>query len=154
MTADEARAIVSELRTRFDSPFSTADKASIRSLYRDVLAKELRQTNCQQCYHDALIEIYLYLKNHDEMKARSNYQMRAGFIIACPTFRGGMVYTNDNLTDEVAEEYMDKFPMQAKYFDKVGEKRQKTGSKGMKGADVDNVKPKARKPRSRKNSKK
>ena len=42
--------------------------------------------------------------------------MRAGFIINCPTFRGGQIFTNDNLTDDVAEEYIKRFPKNADLF--------------------------------------
>lgn len=42
--------------------------------------------------------------------------MRAGFIINCPTFRGGQIFTNDNLTDDVAEEYINRFPKNADLF--------------------------------------
>lgn len=45
--------------------------------------------------------------------------MRAGFIIHCPTFHGGKIFTNDNLTDEIAQEYIEKYPEQARYFDGV-----------------------------------
>ena len=43
--------------------------------------------------------------------------MRAGFIINCPTFRGGQIFSNDNLTDEVAEEYIKRFPSNRDLFD-------------------------------------
>ncbi len=43
--------------------------------------------------------------------------MRAGFIIACPAFHNGKIYSNANLTDEVAEEYLAMFPNQRQYFD-------------------------------------
>lgn len=45
--------------------------------------------------------------------------MRAGFVISCPTFRDGKIFTNDNLTDEVAEEYIAQFPTKAAMFDEV-----------------------------------
>jgi hypothetical protein len=45
--------------------------------------------------------------------------MRAGFIIQCPSFHKGEVFTNANLTDKIAEEYLKKFPKQKDYFDVV-----------------------------------
>lgn len=83
-----------------------------------VLGKRFRKTSCQQCYHDALIEICLYLKNHNTMANPKKYIMRAGFIIHSPVFDGGKVYTNDNLTDDVAERYMEMFPMKKSMFDR------------------------------------
>lgn len=62
MTYKEATAKVVELKARFDSPFDATDKAVIETLYFEVTRKRFVPTTCQQCYHDALIEIYLKLK--------------------------------------------------------------------------------------------
>lgn len=110
MNYDEAVKISNDLRTRFDAPFSNIDKSTIAELYGEVLGKTFQRTNCQQCYHDALIEIVLYLKNEKRMAEKCNYRLRAGYILNSPHFRGGKIYTNDNLTDEVAAEYLDLFP--------------------------------------------
>lgn len=117
MQIEEARNKVAELRGRFEKPFSSADKETIGNLYWEVLRKTLRPTNCQQCYHDALIEIYLYLKNNSKMKQKTNYRMRAGYIINSPKFDNGKVYSNDNLTDEVAERYLAQFPKSVSMFE-------------------------------------
>ena len=45
--------------------------------------------------------------------------MRAGFIISCPNFHGGKIYNNSNLTDEVAKEYLERYPKARAYFDIV-----------------------------------
>lgn len=119
MTLEDAKQKVSELKGRFDAAFSTSDKESIEMLYWEVLGKEFRPTSCQQCYHDALIEIYLYLKKYNKMKEKSKYRMRAGFIINCPAFDGGKIYTNDNLTDAVAEKYLAKFPGNVDMFQEL-----------------------------------
>lgn len=55
------------------------------------------------------------------MKEKCNYSLRAGFIIHCPTFHDGKIYTNDNLTDAVAAEYLAAFPGQRPMFAKVAE---------------------------------
>lgn len=121
MTYKEAVETTEALKERFDKPFDNADKGVIARLYGEVLGKELRPTTCQQCYHDALIEIYVYLKNNKAMKKKCNYRLRAGFIISCPDFRNGKIYTNDNLTDEVAKEYLKKYPKQETYFQTLPE---------------------------------
>lgn len=153
MNVEEAKTIVQELKGRFDAAFSSSDKERIEMLYWEVLGKELKPTSCQQCYHDALIEIYLYLKKYNKMKEKSKYRMRAGFIINCPAFDGGKIYTNDNLTDDVAERYLAQFPQNVEMFQelpkdfsvkKVQEKVKKAanGKKGVKssknGEDGDN----------------
>jgi hypothetical protein len=126
MTVEEAKTLCEELRGRFDSPFSILDKQTIERLYYEVLGKQFVKTSCQQCYHDGLIEIYLYLKKNNAMKERCKARLRAGFIIACPTFHGGKVFTNDNLTDEIAAEYLEQFPSKAVFFAEKPEKVEKT----------------------------
>ena len=110
MSYDEAVNISNDLRTRFDAPFSNVDKSTIVELYGEVLGKTFQHTNCQQCYHDALIEIVLYLKNEKRMAEKCNYRLRAGYIINNPHFRSGKIYTNENLTDEVSAEYLEMYP--------------------------------------------
>lgn len=119
MTYDDAVRYTEELRGRFDKPFSAADKDMVSMLYTEVTGKEFRHTSCQQCYHDALIEVYLYLKKNKTMAKKCNYRMRAGFIISCPDFHNGKIYTNDNLTDAIAKEYLTKYPKQEDMFQKV-----------------------------------
>ena len=121
MTYEEAKAKVEELRERFDEPFSPTDKATIETLYFEVTRKRFVPTTCQQCYHDALIEIYLKLKKEKAMPKQCNYVMKAGFIISCPDFYHGKIFTNENLTDKVAKEYLDRFPHMEGYFQQMPE---------------------------------
>ena len=67
MKIKEAKKLTEELKGRFDFPFNSFDKSSIEKLYDEVLGKTFVPTTCQQCYHDALIEIYLHLKNTNKM---------------------------------------------------------------------------------------
>lgn len=121
MELDEAKAVIKELRGRFDAPFSSADKSTIESLYYEVLGKELARTSCQRCYHDGLVEIYCYIKKHGKMAEKLKYRLKAGAIINCPAFMGGKVFSNDNLTDEVAEEYLGLYPGNVDLFQEVPE---------------------------------
>lgn len=122
MTYEEAVATAQELRTRYDQPFSALDKATIEHLYTEVLGKTFVRTNCQTCYHDAFIKIYLWLKNEKRMAEKCNYRLRAGYILNSPNFRGGKIYTNENLTDEVAAEYLAMFPANVTMFQRLPEK--------------------------------
>lgn len=138
MTYEEATAKVEELKARFDSPFDATDKAVIETLYFEVTRKRFVPTTCQQCYHDALIEIYLKLKKEKAMPKTCNYAMKAGFIISCPDFYHGKIFTNENLTDKVAHEYLTKYPHMESYFQKIPsdeliENKQPAG--GNSGAD-------------------
>lgn len=119
MTYKEATAKVGELKARFDSPFDATDKAVIETLYFEVTRKRFVPTTCQQCYHDALIEIYLKLKKEKAMPKTCNYALKAGFIISCPDFYHGKIFTNENLTDKVAHEYLTKYPHMESYFQKI-----------------------------------
>ena len=94
MTYQEALQLADELKARFDAGFSTSEKESIAKLYVEVLRKELKRTNCNDCYRDALIEVCNYLKREKKMKEKCAY----------------------SLTDEAAESYLKKFPKQIQMF--------------------------------------
>lgn len=132
MTYEEAVRETEALRERFGSAYNERDKRMVVLLYKEVKGREFTPTTCQQCYHDAVIEIYLHLKNNKTMAKKCNYRLRAGFIISCPDFQGGKIYTNDNLTDTVAEAYLKKYPKQEKMFQKLPETTDTEDDKGDK----------------------
>lgn len=88
---------------------STSDKSDIELLYRQVLRKDFTKSSCNDCYHDAVIEMYLYLKRTGNMKQKSNYTLKNGVLLQTE-FGSNTMYTNANLTDEVAENYLAKNP--------------------------------------------
>lgn len=141
MTFEQCVAKSEELRAKFSKSFSSSEKAVIVQMYSEVLGKTFRPTTCQQCYHDALIEIYLYLRKNKSMKKKCNYRLRAGFIISCPTFHNGQIFSNENLTDKIAEEYLQLFPQKAAMFDKAAE----MPSDGRSVVEGTTIKGKARK---------
>lgn len=117
MTIEEALNIIDELKGRFSAPFSQSDKELIENTYYEVLGKTFVPTSCQQCYHDAVVEIRHYLTKYGKMAEKSNYRLRAGAIINSIAFNNGTVYSNDNMTDEVAEAYLEMFPEQIDLFE-------------------------------------
>lgn len=146
MTYDEAIKVSNELRTRYNNgAFSVQDRERIRRLYKEVLRREMKVTNCTRCYHDALIEVVLYLRKEGKLKEDTQYALRAGFIIKCPTFHDGKIFTNDNLTDEIAAEYLSIFPNKRPMFSRVAEQGVSAASVPMKGDETINVKPKGEK---------
>ena len=147
MELAEAKRLLEDVRTRFEGVFSPADKDTIARLYEAVLGRPFRVTSCQRCYHDAVIEITLYLKRNNRMAQEKKYIMRNGFIIACPAFHDGKIFTNENLTDEIASEYLERFPDRAKFFAKIPEKPVSVSTTPANAAEVDNTTPKKRKPR-------
>ena len=94
---------------------SSSDKLEIERLYYEVLGKTFHKTSCGDCYRDAAIEIYLYLKRNGKMKEKSNYALKNGVLLQ-PEFGNSSFYTNANLTDEVAEKYLAKHPKNINMF--------------------------------------
>lgn len=152
MTYEDAQRHIDELMTRYHAPFSAVDKRLISELYPEVLHKTFRATSCQRCFHDAVMEMALFLRKEKKMAEKTRrYTMRAGFIIACPAFHNGKIYSNANITDEIAAEYLAQFPNQIKYFDV---KPQEMPSNGVKPAEGITTKVESKKPVRRKNKKK
>ena len=96
---------------------SSSDKAEIESLYALVLDKKFVRTSCSDCYRDAVIEMSVYLKKNGKMKEKSEYGLKNGVLLQMG-FGSAEMYTNANLTDEVAEKYLAKYPDNIKYFSK------------------------------------
>lgn len=94
---------------RGKSSLSASDKSDIQMMYREILDKDFLKTSCNDCYHDAIIEMYVYLKRNGKMKERSNYSLKNGVLLQMG-FGSNEMYTNDNLTDEIAERYLSKNP--------------------------------------------
>lgn len=86
-----------------------SEKSEIENLYPEVLGKKFVRTSCNDCYRDAIIEMYLYLKKNGAMKEKCSYTLKKGALIQMD-FGSGEFYTNANLTDEVAEMYLSKHP--------------------------------------------
>lgn len=111
MMYQEALSKVNDLRTRIDTGFSNQDKASISFLYCKALGKSIISNGCNDCYRDALIEVYNYLKREGKMKEKCDYSLKNGVVLQI--FGTSEVYTNANLTNEVAEKYLRVFPKAA-----------------------------------------
>ena len=60
MTYTEATEEAERLRQAYDRSYTDKEKCMVARLYMEVLGKEFQPTTCQQCYHDALIEVHLY----------------------------------------------------------------------------------------------
>lgn len=125
MTRQEAEKQLKRLKGIFDKPFGLFDKRIIEQLYMAVLGRVFVPTTCQNCYHDAVIEMICYLK-HNDMADIKNYILKAGAIIDCADFDGGKIYSNANLTDDVARRYLEKYPQRVVLFAKVPEKAAET----------------------------
>jgi len=99
---------LSEMRSRFDKGFSPSDRAYIERLYASLLNKKVRKSGCSDCYRDAYIELYHYLKNEGKMPNRPNYVLKAGVVIH-PKGTNEF-YANTNIPDEIAEAHLAQHP--------------------------------------------
>lgn len=99
---------LTEMRSRFDSGFSSSDRNYIEQLYRTVLGKVVRRSGCADCYRDAFLETFTYLKRLGTMPTKPNYVLKAGVIVH-PTGTNKF-YANANIPDEVAEQRLAEYP--------------------------------------------
>lgn len=107
MTVSEAYNTLLAL-SRANKPYSSAEESIISNLYTEVTGKKVRDCNCRDKWRDAVIEALLYLKKHKAMREKCDYKLRAGVILHISG--SSEVYTNDNLTNEVAEKFLKDNP--------------------------------------------
>lgn len=100
--------VIEEMRSRFDSGFSSSDKETIVSLYQSVCGKKVRNTRCGDCYRDAFVEIRAKLKKLGTMPKQPNYVLKAG-VLFHPAGTSDF-YVLDKITDEIAEKELAKNP--------------------------------------------
>lgn len=89
-----------------DSVFSAEDRQFIAELYSSLLGKSIRQCSCRHKYSDALEEICNLLRLKKMKQKKCNYLLYGGVII----WIGTECYSNHNLTDEVARQYLSMHP--------------------------------------------
>lgn len=114
MTYQEALSTVEDLRARYNTGFSNQDKEVIASLYGELLGRVFVKTGCSDCYRDALVEIHNHLKREGKMKDKCDYTLKNGVVLQ--PFGTSEVYTNANLTNEVAEKHLRQFPAAVNLF--------------------------------------
>ena len=95
--------------------FSASEKSEIEALYTEVLGKEFIKTSCNDCYRDAVFEMYAYLKKNGKMKEKTLYGLKNGVLLQMG-FGSDEFYTNANLTDEAAERFLELNPDKANFF--------------------------------------
>lgn len=103
-----------EMEGRYNSGFSSLDRAFLDSLYFELFGKPITNTGCSSCYRDAYIEICTKFKREKKMVKTTDFQLKAGAVL---TFFGSPIaYTNSNLTDEVALRYLALNPNNMRMF--------------------------------------
>ncbi len=102
-----------EMRSRYDDGFSSSDRQFLEKLYYSLYVKKIAKTGCSDCYRDAYILCVTKLKKLKSMPAKPNYILKAGAMIH--PVGTSKFYTNP-ITDEVAEDWLSKFPGQIGMF--------------------------------------
>lgn len=105
---EELMSRLTEMRGRYDSGFSSSDRTYIETLYRKLLNKTIRRIGCGDCYRDAFIEIFTYLKKIGTMPTKPNYILKPGVVIHPKGTN--QFYANANIPDEIAEKHLAEFP--------------------------------------------
>lgn len=115
MTDQEAQAELMILRGLAEGG---GDLALVRErvdrLYWAVCRKHLRTCKCKNVEKDALLEIYAKLRYH----IKTNTTMTQAKLVNGVVLQWkGNHYTNANLTDEVAREFLAMFPQRKDWFE-------------------------------------
>ena len=113
MTDQEAQAELMILRGLATSGHDLAlVRERIDRLYWAVCGKHLRKCRCKNVEKDALLEIYAKLMYHKTNKTMAQAKLVNGVVLKWQ----GNHYTNANLTDEVAREFLSAFPIRKDWF--------------------------------------
>lgn len=94
---------------------SSSEQQEVRELSMRFLGCNVPNCNCRNVYSDYLFLILNKLNNMKEI-IKCNYKLKPGVLIHV----GGEVYSNANLTDEIAKAYIEKYP-NTTFFDVIPE---------------------------------
>lgn len=94
---------------------SYPQKKRVEELTRLILNAEVRKCNCTDRFLDALFMCRKQLKTYGVMKTPCKYKLKNNVVLQ---FQNN-VYTNANLTDEVAEAYLAKYPKTTYFVEKA-----------------------------------
>lgn len=106
---------LSQMKSRFDSGFSSADKLFIMEMHELLFGLPIQNPGCNDCYRDAYILIVNHLKRTGTMPKKGNFVLRNGVLL---TYKGKH-YTNANLTDDIAMEALNENMKRLDLFTKV-----------------------------------
>lgn len=114
MTIEEAK-IELDLLRGWSNTASAEFSQRVRALYSAVTGKELRKCRCKDILTDALAEIYskLYPIKFKKNMEKGDARLVRGVVLQID----GNHYTNANITDEVAREFLKRFPQRKDWFE-------------------------------------
>lgn len=95
-----------EMRGHYDSGFSVLEQQRIVELYWRVLRKKINNLACQDCYRDAFLETFTFLKRTGTLPEERHYELQEG---KCLHIFGTSDYLFD-VNDEQAEKFLAQCP--------------------------------------------
>lgn len=113
---DETMEVLEDMKSRYKDGFSSSDRQVLDSLHQLLFGHGVANKRCSDCFRDAYIVIYNKLKQDKVMPVQPNYVLKAGAIIH--PAGTSKFYTNP-LSDEVAEEFISKFPNELNKFSQL-----------------------------------
>jgi len=114
MNRDEILITLSEMKGRLNV-LSSFDKKFIEDNYETVLRSPFTRRSCNDCYRDAVIQMFTYLKKNNLMEAKSNYRLCRGILLHPKGT--SEVYSYVNMTDEFAEAFLKEKPERIRMFE-------------------------------------
>lgn len=111
---ESALQLLEQMRSRYDSGFSSADKSVLNDLYRRLYGKNIRNSGCNNCFRDAYLLIYKKLKSIKSMPTFSDYKLKAGAVIH--PAGTSKFYAHRLPSNDIAEAYLSKFPDKISLF--------------------------------------
>lgn len=100
----------------------TPDDAEwLDSAYRAVFKQDINR-HCVNCLYDALILLRIRMKNDaPRLKAQleCRYRLKAGVVLHMDGDTGAGLYTNANLTDDIAARWLREHPETRHYFSQL-----------------------------------
>lgn len=121
MSYDETIAMLKNLRSLIfagggdDSALSATQKGWITKTYKAETGKAIRDCKCRNRYTDAVDELLHLLKARGKTADEARYTLKDGVLI----WLGNECYSRHNLTDEVAEEWLQLHPDGQDKFEKI-----------------------------------
>lgn len=115
LTYSETMATLLEMKGRHDDGFSSSDRLFIKEVYELLYGKPIKNTACSNCYRDAYILIYTKLKKDGTMPKEKKFILLNGVLLHA---FNGQVFTNANLTDEIAMDALNENPNRLDLFSK------------------------------------
>lgn len=115
LTYSETMATLLEMKGRHDDGFSSSDRLFIKEAYELLYGKPIKNTACSNCYRDAYILIYTKLKKDGTMPKEKKFILLNGVLLHA---LNGQVFTNSNLTDEIAMDALNENPNRLDLFSK------------------------------------